>query len=162
MAYQPLNVIQCQIHLQTNNQFYFKQFSLTCVHSLPNTSLFQAIQFSQTVLIQTIQFSISIDCVYTHLNVKAVLFQTIQFSISTRFSSIGPIDRALSGANTSCQSGPRIDSNEGILRIPQSSIISGTSLSGCLVLYPGHSLGGGLTLLQRCSWCILQPQQQLL
>ena len=24
--------------------------------------------------------------------------------------------------------------------------------------YPGHSLGGGLTPLQRCSQCILQPQ----
>ena len=32
--------------------------------------LFQAMQFSQRVLIQTIQFSISIDFVYTPLNVK--------------------------------------------------------------------------------------------
>ena len=29
---------------------------------------------------------------------KTVLFQTIRFSISTQFSSIWPIDRALSGA----------------------------------------------------------------
>ena len=38
--------------------------------------------------------------------------------------------------------------------------ITGTSLSDCLLLYPGHSLcvWGGLTPLQRCSWCILQPQ----
>ena len=36
--------------------------------------LFQAIQFSQTVLIQPIQFSISIGFVYTQLNVKMVLF----------------------------------------------------------------------------------------
>ena len=28
----------------------------------------------------------------------------------------------------------------------------------CFVSYPGHSLGGGLTPLQRCSQCILQPQ----
>ena len=35
----------------------------------------------QTVIIQTIQFSISIVFVYTQLNVKTVLFQTIQFSI---------------------------------------------------------------------------------
>ena len=28
MAYQPLYVIQCQIHFYMNNQFYFKQFSL--------------------------------------------------------------------------------------------------------------------------------------
>ena len=32
--------------------------------------LLQAIQFSQTVLIQLIQFSISTDFVYTQLNVK--------------------------------------------------------------------------------------------
>ena len=30
MAYQPL----CQIHFYTNNQFYFKQFSLAWVYSL--------------------------------------------------------------------------------------------------------------------------------
>ena len=47
------------------------------------TFLFQAIQFSQTVLIQTIHFSISIDFVYTQLNVKTVLYITIQFSVST-------------------------------------------------------------------------------
>ena len=42
-------------------------------------------QFSQTLLIQPDQFSISIDFVYTQLNVKIVLFQTIQFSISMQF-----------------------------------------------------------------------------
>ena len=50
--------------------------------------LFQTIQFCQTVLIQTIQFSISIVFVHTQLNVNTVLFQTIQFNISTQFSSI--------------------------------------------------------------------------
>ena len=35
---------------------------------------FQAIQFIQTVLIQLIQFSISIDFVYPQLNVKTVLY----------------------------------------------------------------------------------------
>ena len=39
--------------------------------------------FSQTVLIQPIQFSIRIDFVYTQLNVKTVLVQKIQFTIST-------------------------------------------------------------------------------
>ena len=42
---------------------------------------FQAIQFSQKVLIQTIQFSISIVFVHTQLNVKAVLFRIIWFSV---------------------------------------------------------------------------------
>ena len=44
--------------------------------------LFQAIQFSQTVPIQLIQFNISTDFVYTQLNVKTVLYQTIQFRVS--------------------------------------------------------------------------------
>ena len=35
--------------------------------------------------IQVIQFSISIDFVYTQLNVKIVSFQTIHFSISRQF-----------------------------------------------------------------------------
>ena len=68
--------------------------------------LFQAIQFSQTVLIQTIQLSIGIVFIYTQLNVKTVLLQTIQFSISTQFSSIWPINRALSGVTTPGQSRP--------------------------------------------------------
>ena len=69
MTYQPLWVISGQIHFYTNNHFYFKQFSLTWLHSL-----FQTIQLCQTVLIQRIQFSISIDFVYAQLNVKAVLY----------------------------------------------------------------------------------------
>ena len=47
------------------------------------TFLFQAIQFSQTVLIQIIQFSICTDFVYTQLNIKTVLYQAIQLSVST-------------------------------------------------------------------------------
>ena len=38
---------------------------------------------------------------------------------------------------------PGSNGNEGILRIPQSSNIPGTSPSDCLVSYPGHSLVGG-------------------
>ncbi len=50
---------------------------------MSKTFLFQAIQFSQAVLIQLIHFSISTDFIYTQLNVKTVLHQTIQFSLST-------------------------------------------------------------------------------
>ena len=120
--------------------------------------LFQAIHFSLTVLIQTIQFSMSIVFVYKQLNVKTIPFQTIQFSInmqfnchavlfpaihfnkSTQFNSIWSMGRTASGATTSGQSGPGSDSNEVVLRIPQSSCITGTSPSDCLVSYPGHSL----------------------
>ena len=38
-------------------------------------------------------------------------------------------------------SGPGSDGNEGVLRIPQCSSITGASPSDCLVSYPGHSLG---------------------
>ena len=56
-------------------------------------------------------------------------------------------------------SGPGSNGNEGVLHIPQSSRITGTSPSDCLVSYPGLPLrGGGLTPLQRCSWCILGKQ----
>ena len=93
---------------------------------------------NKTILIQTIQFSISIDFVNTQLNVKTVLFQTIQFSvntvsmskqfyflkiqfcISTQFSSILPIYKTQPVSTTQGQSGPGSDGNEGILHIPQS------------------------------------------
>ena len=69
------------------------------------------------------------------------------------------MDRALSGAITPGQSGPGSNGYEGVLCIPQSPSITGTSPSDCLVSYLGHSLGGGLTPLQRCSQCILQLSQ---
>ena len=39
-------------------------------------------------------------------------------------------------------SGPRSNGNEGVLRIPQSPSITGTSPADCLVSYPGHSWWG--------------------
>ena len=38
---------------------------------------------SKAVPFQTMQFSISVDFVYTQSNVKTVLYQTNQFSVST-------------------------------------------------------------------------------
>ena len=69
-------------------------------------------------------------------------------------SSIGPIDRTLSGATTTGLSGPGSNGNEDVF-----SII-GASPSVCLMSYPGHLLGGGKSRipLQKCSWCILQTQ----
>ena len=54
-----------------------------------------------------------------NLNVKTVLFKVIQFSICTQFSSIWPIDKALSGATTPSQGGPGSDGNKELFRIPQ-------------------------------------------
>ena len=67
---------------------------------------------------------------------------------------VGP----LSGATTLSPSEPGSDGNEGVLRILQSSSVTGTSPLDCLMSYTGHSLRGGLTPLQRSSRCILQPQ----
>ena len=65
---------------------------------------------SKTFPFQAIQFSISSQFKYKFSSIvkkflflalqfrQTVLIQTIQFSISMQFSSIQPIDRALSGA----------------------------------------------------------------
>ena len=76
---------------------------------------------------------------------KTVLFQAIQFCKSTQFNSIWPIDKTLSGATTPGQSEPGSDVNEGVLCIPQSSSITGTSLSDCLVSYIRTLIGVGYT-----------------
>ena len=78
---------------------------------------------SKTVLFKTIQFTVSTQ----------FKSQTIQFSISTQFSSIWPIDRTLSNATTTGQSGPGSDGHEGVLHIPQSSSITGALPPDCLV-----------------------------
>ena len=64
---------------------------------------------------------------------KRFLFQAIQFSQTIRFSiTITPSQSVLGS-----------DGNKGVLRIPQSSSITGTSPSDCLVSYLGYSLGEG-------------------
>ena len=58
--------------------------------------------------------------------------------------------KTLSGATTPSQNGPGSDGNEEVLRISQSSSITGISPSDFLVSYPGHSLvGGGLSSLKK-------------
>ena len=60
--------------------------------------------------------------------------------------SIWSIDRTLSGPTTPGQSGSKSNGNERVLCIPQSSSITRASPSDCLMLYPGHSLGGVLPI----------------
>ena len=74
-----------------------------------------------------------VSSIYKQLNVKTILFQTIQFSISTWFSSIWPINRALSGATTPGQSEPGSDGNDGLLHISQRSRITGNSPWGRMI-----------------------------
>ncbi len=54
------------------------QFNMSIQFNCQKTFLYQANHFSQTVLIQPIQFFISMDFIYTQSNVK-----TVQFSVST-------------------------------------------------------------------------------
>ena len=89
---------------------------------------------------------------------KTVLFQVIQFSISTQSSSIWPIDRTLSSASTPGQSGPRSDSNEGVLHIPKKLQHCWNLTIRLFSVISTTLIGGILTPLQRCSRCFLQPQ----
>ena len=96
--------------------------------------------YVETVLLETIQFNISIQ-----LNLKTVPFQTIQFSVITHFSSIWPIDRILLGTTTLGKRGPESDGNQRVLRIPQRSSITTASPPDCLMSYP-H-------ICWKCPWC---------
>ena len=98
---------------------------------LSKTFLFQAIQFSQTVLIQTIHFSVSTQFKYQN--------NSLSSNLVSHISSIWPIDRTLLGTTTPGHSWPGSDGNDGGIHIPQSSSITGTLPSDCLVSYPGHS-----------------------
>ena len=53
------------------------------------------------------------------------------------------MDKALSSATTPIQSRHGNNGSEGVLHIPQSSSITGTSPLDCLVSYPGLPLGEG-------------------
>ena len=59
------------------------RFSISTQVNCQFFNLFQAIPFSQTVLIQTNHFSIGLLFIHTQLNAKTILFQAIQFSLST-------------------------------------------------------------------------------
>ena len=69
--------------------------------------------------------------------------------MSIQFSSIWRIHRTLSDATTPGQSGPGSNGNEGVLRISESSSITGTSPPDRLVSYLGHLLGMGVLPLCR-------------
>ena len=92
---------------------------------------------------------------YTQLNIQTVLFLTVQFSISQLHSvwmpniSIRPIDRNLSGATTPGQK----NNSVGYSTFPK--------FHHQIVLCHTRKLveGEGLTPLQGCSRCILQPRR---
>ena len=68
----------------------------------------------------------------------------------------------LSCYTTLSQSGLGSNGNNGVLHIPQSSRITGTSPSDCLVSYPRHSLWkGGIISLCKDLVCVFYSPSQL-
>ena len=106
---------------------------------------------SKTVPFRATQFNISTQfkCKYSLIvkNISISNYSVLSNSSNSNnsvlhnyaVSSIKPIDMALSGANIWGQSKPGINDNEWVLHIPESSSMTGTSPSDCLVLYLGHS-----------------------
>ena len=112
-----------------------------CISTIVDYLMPNPLVYTQTVLFQTIQFSISTYfCLHT-VKCKDSSFQTIQFCEIIEFRSIRPIDRTFSDATTPGKSGPGSDGNDGVQRISQSSSNTELSPSDCLVSYLGHSLG---------------------
>ena len=105
---------------------------------------------SKTILFETIQFSICIQF-SSFWSTDRVIYKALCFDVAqgrmgypmrleltrvgllvqlaNRYTTRGAIDRTLSGVTTPGQSGPKSDDSEGVLRIPQSSSITGTSPS---------------------------------
>ena len=76
--------------------------------------------------------------------------------------SIWPVDRTLSGATTPGHSRPGSEGNDGILRIPQRSSITGARSSDCLVLNPGHSLARCLLLCRNAIGVFYSPRWRVI
>ena len=131
------------IQFSISTDFVYAQLNVKTVLYIIIQFSVSTVSMSKIVPLETIQLSISTQFKSKYsLFVKnisisrySVLIQTIQFCISKQSSSIQPIDRALSGATTPCQSGPGSNGNEGVLHIPQSPSITGTSPSDCLMSY---------------------------
>ena len=67
---------------------------------------------------------------------------------------------ALFGAPTPGQSGPGSNGNKGVLRIPQSPSIAGTSLSDCLVSHLAHTSVGVLPLCRGAVSVFYSPSRR--
>ena len=79
--------------------------------------------------------------------------------MSTQFIFIWSIDRTLSSATASGQSGPRSDCKEGVLCILQNSSINWILVSDSLLTYPGHSLMGILLLCRGAVGVFYRPSR---
>ena len=128
-------------------QFYFKQFDLIRVNKVEWFQVLLCIinnSVKHQSLVYTIQTTniITQFFLYARLHLKQFYFSLASLhSLNVKNTSSWPIDRTLSGATTPDQTGHGSIGNKGVLRIPQSSSITGTSPSDFLVSYSGHSLG---------------------
>ena len=66
-----------------------------------------------------------------HFYTQTVLFQAIQFTISTQSSSIWFIDGIFSGATKSDQCGPASNSSEGLLSFSETDLFQKIQFNMC-------------------------------
>ena len=83
----------------------------------------------------------------------------MELEFTTLFRSIWPIDGILLIATTLGQGGPGNYGNEEVLRIPQSSSITGTSPSDCSVSYTRTLVGGVLPLCRDAVGVFYSPSR---
>ena len=137
-------------------QFYFKQFNLALANKF---KWFQVLLCITNNLIKPLSF------VYTQLNDQTVLFQTIQFSISHLFACSLNITRFYLRYRLDpirCyHSEPKLTWDwwqlRGNLHYPKLYHYRSLIIRLFIVI-SRILLGGSVTPLQRCSWCILQLQ----
>ena len=114
-----------------------------------NTVKCQNSSISNNLIWYKYSFNVKSSSILNNLvqHTETVPFQTIQFSITTQFSSTNP-----------GQCAPGSDGIKRVLRIPQSSSITGTSLSDCQCHIHNIRWLCGLIPMQRGSRSILQLQ----
>ena len=135
----PRIILFPKVNIPRNQTYQHFIFSLGTLHNQMGVLRYSTMVWFGLVLQQFNHCRLLIPNQFLYIWI--VLFQTIQFSIRTQFSSIWSIDRTLSNATTWGQKGPGSDGREGVIRIPQSSSLTETSPSDCLLSSLGHSSG---------------------
>ncbi len=137
-----VQTVKCQNSSILNNSVKHKYRFNVKNSSISNTSVQHkyTVSLSKTFLFQAIQF------------IQKVLIQTIQFSISSQFSFILPIHRTLSGATTPGKVDLGAMTMKGCFTFPKAS--ASLELHHQIVQYHIEDTRWG----QRSSRFILQPQ----
>ena len=138
------------LHVNAHKTEYICYNQTGDISTLDGTSLKLVDKFTYSVSSTEKDIDTRLTKAWTAIDTLSIIWKS---DLTDKLKSI---DQTLSGATTPSQSRPGSDGIEEVLRIPQNFNITGTSQSDCLVSHPGLLLGA-LTLLQRCSQCILQP-----